>query len=91
VEPPLTSAARCSTTEAIIEHQNSVKMVGHDDILIRINIFPYRDCVLPFMLSNQSKIVQFHLPINNFSKKGLMLMSTDGNKIRTRLGVVITW
>ena len=74
---------------ALLDEEDSVDMVGHNDKFIYRHLFPDGCGFEPFLLYNFSIDIQMHFPINNLSKKTSSLKSANRDKIGAGKRIII--
>jgi hypothetical protein len=76
-------------TQGVLQNQDAVEMVGHNDEFINRQIPVVARQPLPVLPSNLPKLAFCHFSIYNIPKKMLPIGRANRNKIGTRTSVVV--
>lgn len=73
------------------DEDNTVKMIGHDHPFIQFNFLSNLGRTYPFLSDDTANVIQTHLPFADIAKPTLLLVGAKGNKICTRLSIVVSF
>jgi len=73
------------------EDDDAVNVIGHNDECVGLNAGVKCWQFVPHVLNHLTCIVQSHLTIHHLAKQTRPILRADGDEIRTRLAVVVTF
>lgn len=72
------------------QHNDAVKMTGHNDKAVEIDMCKALWKLLPFGLNHLASCAQTHGSTANITKQMEPMLHTNGDEIRARRGIIVT-
>ena len=74
----------------IIDLNNAMHMIGHDDKCSQRDIIPYRGGLRPFLMCDCAKVIQDHFSIADLPEQRQPILHAQGQEIQAFLPIIVS-